>query len=74
VPLSEDLADHMAREVVPFSPDAQWDEGKARHGNEIPFTRIFFVPREPRPLADIDAGVQTIMSELAEMFKAVTDE
>jgi type I restriction enzyme M protein len=74
VPLSEDLEEHMAREVVPFSSDAQWDESRAKHGNEIPFTRIFFVPRQPRPLSEIDADVQTIMGELAGMFKAVSDE
>lgn len=74
VALSQDVTEHMEREVLPFAPDAQWDESKAKHGNEIPFTRIFFVPREPRPLADIDAGVQAIMSELAEMFKTVTAE
>lgn len=74
VTLSQDVAEHMEREVLPFAPDAQWDESKAKHGNEIPFTRIFFVPREPRPLADIDADVQMIMGELAEMFKAVSDE
>ena len=74
VPLSQHLTEHMEREVLPFAPDARWDESKAKHGNEIPFTRIFFVPREPRPLAEIDADVQMIMGELAEMFKAVRDE
>lgn len=74
VTLSEDLSEHMEREVLPFAPDAQWDQSKARYGNEIPFTRIFFVPREPRPLAEIDTDVQMIMSELAEMFNAVSDE
>lgn len=74
VPLSEDVAEHMEREVLPYAPDAQWDESKAKYGNEIPFTRIFFVPKEPRPLADIDADVQMIMSELAEMFKVVSEE
>jgi type I restriction enzyme M protein len=74
VPLSEDLDEHMDREVLPYAPDAQWDEGKAKHGTEIPFTRIFYVPEEPRPLAEIDDDVQRIMSELAEMFEAVSDE
>jgi len=74
VPLSEDLAEHMAREVVPFSPDAQWDEGKAKHGNEIPFTRIFYTPRAPRPLDEIDSEVQGLMGELADMFKLVSDQ
>lgn len=75
VPMSEDLDEHMAREVLPFAPDARWDESKAKLGNEIPFTRIFYVPEQPRPLAEIDADVQRIMGELAEMFQAVkTDD
>ncbi|WP_219500124.1 type I restriction-modification system subunit M [Nonomuraea ceibae] len=74
VPLSDDLAEHMAREVVPFSPDAQWDESKAKHGNEIPFTRIFYTPRAPRPLDEIDSEVQRLMGELADMFKLVSDQ
>ncbi|QOT16795.1 class I SAM-dependent DNA methyltransferase [Paenarthrobacter sp. YJN-5] len=74
VPLSEDLDEHMAREVVPFSPDVQWDESKAKHGNEIPFTRIFYTPRAPRPLDEIDAEVQSLMGELADMFKLVSDQ
>ncbi|TFC45919.1 type I restriction-modification system subunit M [Cryobacterium shii] len=74
VPLSEDVAEHLEREVLPFAPDAQWDESKAKYGTEIPFTRIFFVPKEPRPLVDIDADVQMIMGELAEMFKVVSEE
>ena len=74
VPLSEDLAEHMAREVVPFSPDSQWDESKAKHGNEIPFTRIFYTPRPARPLEEIDSEVQGLMGELAAMFKLVSDQ
>lgn len=74
VPMSEDLDEHMAREVLPFAPEVKWDESKAKHGNEIPFTRIFYVPEEPRPLAEIDADVQRIMGELAEMFQGVSEE
>lgn len=74
VPMSEDLDEHMVREVLPFAPEAKWDESKAKHGNEIPFTRIFYVPEEPRPLAEIDADVQRIMGELAEMFQGVSEE
>ncbi len=55
VPLSEDVDEHMEREVLKFAPDAQWDVTKAKHATEIPFARIFFVPEEPRPLAEIDA-------------------
>lgn len=74
VPLSDDIAKYMECEVLPFAPDAQWDESKAKLGNEIPFTRLFYVPEEPRPLAEIDAEVQELMGELGDMFATVRDQ
>ena len=74
VPLSEDLTEHMKREVLPYAPGAQWDESKAKHGTDIPFTRIFYVPEEPRPLTEIDADVKKLMGELATAFTAVSEE
>ena len=74
VPATEDLDEHMAAEVLPFAPGATWDESNAKEGNEIPFTRIFYVPEEPRPLAEIDADVQRIMDELAQMFQEVRNK
>ena len=72
VPLSDDLDEHMQREVLPYAPGAQWDESKAKHGTDIPFTRIFYVPKEPRALSDIDSDVERLMDELADAFKAVS--
>lgn len=72
VPLSENLTEHMEREVLPYAPGAQWDESKAKHGTDIPFTRIFYVPEEPRPLSEIDSEVRQLMGELADLFGAVT--
>jgi len=74
VPMRENLDEHMAREVLPFAEGATWDAKKAKLGNEIPFTRIFYVPEEPRPLEEIDADVERLMGDLAEMFRAVTQE
>lgn len=74
IPLSESLGEHMETEVRPFAPDAMCDETKAKHGNEIPFTRIFFSPREPRPLAEIDAEVESLMNDLSEMFRGVSTQ
>ena len=71
VAVSQDLRQHMENEVLPFAPDAIWDETKAKAGNEIPFTRIFYVPEEPRPLEDIDADVERVMGELMDMFSEV---
>lgn len=74
VPLSEDLNDHMAREVLPYESAAHWDESRARHGTDIPFTRIFYVPEEPRALSEIDSDVERLMGELSEAFKAVSQD
>lgn len=74
VPLSEDLDEHMGREVLPYAPEAQWDESKAKQGTDIPFTRIFYVPEEPRPLAEIDSDVEKVMGELGDMFRKVSAE
>ena len=61
----------MQREVLPFAPDVTWDESAAKTGYEIPFTRLFYVPEEVRPLTEIDADVQRVMGELIEMFQEV---
>lgn len=71
IPLTEDVDEHMRREVLPFAPDVTWDESAAKVGYEIPFTRLFYVPEEVRPLAEIDADVQRVMGELMDMFQEV---
>lgn len=74
VPLSEDVTEHMQREVLPFVPDATWDEGAAKVGYEIPFTRLFYKPTPMRSLEEIDADVFEVMRSLGEKFKAVHAE
>ncbi|NLS11207.1 N-6 DNA methylase [Nesterenkonia sp. MY13] len=71
IPLTEDVDEHMKREVLPFAPDACWDAPKAKRGNEIAFKRFFYVPTQPRPLAEIDSDVSRIMGELSAMFAEV---
>lgn len=71
IPLTENVDEHMQREVLPFAPDVTWDESAAKTGYEIPFTRLFYVPEEVRPLTEIDADVQRVMGELIEMFQEV---
>jgi type I restriction enzyme M protein len=71
IPMTEDVDEHMKGEVLPFAPDACWDLTKAKHGNEIAFKRFFYVPTQPRPLAEIDADVSRIMGELSAMFAEV---
>ena len=73
IPLTEDVDEHMAREVLPFAPEAIWDRDKEKIGYEIPFTRIFYVPEPVRSLEEIDADVAKAMDELAAMFKEVRE-
>lgn len=74
VPLSEGIQEHMSTWVLPFVPEACWDEAKAKDGNEIPFTQLFYAPKQPRDLVDIDNDVKRVMGELAEMFEVVSHE
>lgn len=73
IPLTEDVTEHMERDVLPFAPDATWDEAASKVGYEIPFTRLFYKPTELRPLEEIDADVLEVMQSLAEKFKAVRE-
>ncbi|MFD5277519.1 N-6 DNA methylase [Pseudarthrobacter sp. NPDC058362] len=71
IPMTEDVDEHMEREVLPFAPNARWNSSKAKHGNEIPFKRFFYMPTQPRALDAIDADVSRIMGDLAAMFAQV---
>lgn len=73
VPLTEDVVDHMAREVLPFAPDVTWDVSKSKVGYEIPFKRVFYRPAPVRPLEEIDADVAVVMGRLAEKFAEVRE-
>lgn len=73
VALSENVTEHMEREVLPYAPDVVWDEKKAKIGYEIPFTRIFYKPEAVRDLDAIDVDVQRVMGELAELFAEVKE-
>ena len=72
VPLGEDVAAYLEREVLPHAPGAWVDDVKTRVGYEIPFNRFFYVFEPPRELAEIDAdlaevtrNIQRMLAELA---------
>lgn len=72
VPLTEDVAAHFAREVLPHVPDAWIDEGKTKIGYEIPFNRHFYTYTPPRPLAEIDRELQALSREIMGLLAEVT--
>ena len=79
VPLGEDVQAWFAREVLPHVPDA-WindairdpqDGGVGKVGYELNLNREFYEYRPPRPLAEIDADLQRLEAEIAEMLREV---
>jgi len=79
VPLKEDWKVYVAREVTPFVPDAwvdetyrdETDKGVGRVGYEINFNRYFYRYVAPRPLAEIDAELKTLETDIANLLKEV---
>jgi type I restriction enzyme M protein len=81
VPLTEDIDEYLAREVLPHVEDAWITETKdpktkemirARIGYEIPFTRYFYTYTPPRPLEEIDADLKAIEAQIQELLGQVT--
>ncbi len=60
VPLTEEVADYFAREVLPHVPDAVIDPDKTKRGYEIPFTRHFYQYTPLRPLEVIEMEILTL--------------
>lgn len=80
VPLTQDIRDYFAREVLPHVPDAYIDEtfrdetdkDIGRVGFEINFNRFFYKYEPPRNLIDIDADLKQVEAEIAELLGEVT--
>ena len=71
VPLKEDIDVYFEREVLPHMPDAWIEHSKTKVGYEIPFNRHFYRYEPPRPLAEIDADLQTLGREIQVLLNEV---
>ena len=71
VPLTEDIEEYFAREVLPFAPDAWIDKKKSKEGYEIPFTRYFYKYEAPRPSSEIMAEILELEKELSGSLEEV---
>ncbi len=60
IPFKENIDDYMARNVIPYNPDAWIDEKKSKVGYEIPFTRVFYKYVPPRSSEEIFAHLQEL--------------
>lgn len=75
IPLTEEIDEYIAREVLPYNPDAWVDGNKTKIGYEIPFTRTFYEYTPIEPSAVIAARIaqreQSLMAKLRELVEEV---
>ena len=72
VPLTEDVDEYLAREVLPHATDASADPAKEQVGYEIPLNRRFHRYEPPRDLAAIDADLRELEGEIVRLLGEVT--
>lgn len=68
VPLSVDIDEYVAREIAPHLQDFWLDRSKDKVGYEIPFTRHFYKYEAPRPLEEIDADLNKLITEISRLL------
>jgi type I restriction enzyme M protein len=59
--------------VLPYVPDAWVDHDSTKIGYEIPLTRHFYKYVPPRPLAEIDAEIKQLETEIQQLLREVTE-
>ncbi|MEB3311988.1 MAG: N-6 DNA methylase [Snowella sp.] len=63
--------DYLEAEVLPHVPDAWIDFAKTKVGYEIPLNRHFYVYQPPRDLADIEADIKALETDIMAMLGAI---
>jgi type I restriction enzyme M protein len=71
VPLTQDIAQYIEREIKPHIDEFWVDRSKDKVGYEFPFTRHFYKYILPRPLAVIDSELNQLLSEISQLLKEV---
>ena len=77
VKYTEEIEDYMAREVLPYVPDAQWfweenlgaKKPVIKIGAEIPFTRYFYKYQKPQPSDELAAKFMELELSVSERIK-----
>lgn len=69
--LVETVQAYFDAEVKPHVEDAWIDWDKTKTGYEIPFTRHFYTYEPPRPLEEIDADLEHVVSEIMTLLREV---
>ena len=61
----------LAREVLPYAPDAWYSPGQVKIGYEISFTRHFYKPKPMRPLEEIRADILALERESEGLLETI---
>lgn len=64
--------DYFEREMRPHVSDAWIASDKTRIGFEIPFNRHFYTCQSPRDLAQIEAELKTLETDIVRMLGELT--
>ncbi len=62
---------YLAREVLPYRPDAWIDHSKIKVGFEIPLNRHFYQYQPPRELAAIENDIKGLEASIMELLREV---
>lgn len=71
VPMTEDIDEYFAREVLPYAPDAWIDKSKTKVGYEIPMTRYFYEYQAPEKVEDIMERLSALESDIQMSLNAL---
>ena len=69
IPLSEDIDEYIAKNVLPYNPLAFADRKKDKVGYEIPFTRLFYKFTAPQSSEDIFVDIKALEEEETTLMK-----
>jgi type I restriction enzyme M protein len=71
VPLSDDVDDYLALEVLPHVDDAWVEDKGGKIGYEIALTRLFYKYAAPRPNEEIKAELQQREARIRPLLEEV---
>jgi type I restriction enzyme M protein len=63
LPVEDQITSGIRREVLPYTPDAWFNNDATKIGYEVSFTRHFYKPQPLRTLAEISADILAIEKE-----------
>ncbi|MCK6640476.1 MAG: type I restriction-modification system subunit M [Bacteroidia bacterium] len=73
IPMTENIEEYFKREVVPFVPDAWYDDNKIKVGFEIPFNKHFYQHRSLRSLEEIATDILKLEQETDGLLQEIIE-